>query len=217
MLARLMGKADAVAAAVPSVPTEADLKTSRAEIESQLRTLTKERDGLSLASLSGDANATTAIESIDRDRQRLAGQVESINAALRELASKPRERKLSEVGDVGRLIEHLRYEVNTGRENLIFNVENGNLRDDPGHIRGERLDGIEPLTIARRLLAHQVREEPVFTDVQASAAAHEAAQRKRKQLADAREAEISRLADELVQAADIAPLPDALARYAEGK
>ena len=74
MLARVFGKAVAQAAALP-VPTADSLKAQRTELEAQLRNLTKERDALSLASLSGDANATTAIEAIDRERQRLAGSM----------------------------------------------------------------------------------------------------------------------------------------------
>lgn len=217
MLARLKGKAAAQAEATPTVPTEASLKASRAEIEAELRTLTQERNTLSLSAVSGDAQAATAIEAIDRDRQRLAGQVETINAALRELASKPRERKLAEVGNLKRMQTMLTYEVTNGRENLAFNIQRNAFREEAGRVRGERLDGIAPLTIARKIIGTHIQREQVFWDSHCSTDAYAAAQAQQKKLDEAREREITRLAAELVESVELPPLPDVIVRYQEGK
>jgi hypothetical protein len=199
------------------VLTEASLKAQRRELENQLRTLTDERNKLSLASLSGDANAITAIEAIDRDRQRLASAVETLNAALRELASKPRLRKLTELGDVERLKAHLRYEVSNRRENLVFNIERRQHESTSGHARREMVAYCDPFTVAREAITPSVRREVAYWDSHADAHGQEAARRQQQKLDAAREQEISRLAAELVEATKLPALPDAITRFMEGR
>jgi hypothetical protein len=177
------------------------LKAQRTELEAQLRNLTKERDALSLASLSGDANATTAIEAIDRERQRLAGQVESINAGLRTLASRPKPQKqLTELLHLDRLKAALRSIVVERRENLAFSLSRPGTRRD-----ADAFDYAEPVTVARELL--QFAFPQVVTDDEG----------KRSQLVAERDADITRLAVALVEATELPPLPDAIARYVGSK
>lgn len=111
--------------------TQNDLREQISIIRGQIDALARERAELSLASLQGQASATSTIASIDQERLRLSAQLETVEAALHQLQRQHREQRTDEDGQRRRerferqrpmWVRAIEQQTRFDFENLAFNL-----------------------------------------------------------------------------------------------
>lgn len=188
------------AVSAPVAITSASLKQRATAIKAEINALVAARSSLALAALQGDIFAIAAVASIDASRAQLSADLETVEAAIPEVQQRERFNPSLPWRDVDRLKHTLRATVVERRESLVFNLTQGSLRDNrPNEIIGA-LTNIDPLTIAREIC------QPIVKQV----VAYEGEDRAR--LTAERNRTIDKLANELVEATQLPPLPDAIAK-----
>lgn len=192
--------APAVSSAAPTAITSASLKQRATAIKGEINALVAARSALSLAVIEQDAEAIQASAAIDTQRATLLAELEHVEAAIPEVQQRERANPSLPWRDLDRLKHTLRATVVERRESLVFNLTQGSLRDNrPNEIIGALRD-VDPLTIAREIC------QPVVKHV----VAYDGEDRAR--LTTERNKTIDKLANELVEATQLPPLPDAIAK-----
>lgn len=205
--------APAVSSAAPTAITSTSLKQRATAIKAEIAALVAARSCNALAALQGDTEAIAAVASIDASRAALSAELETVEAAIPEVQERERANPALSPRNLARLKHQLQLVVSERRENLIFNLTHGSLRDNRENEIVPAFAQIEPLAIARELVKASVKAEQIFWNHNASAAELEGARRKQSQADAERQRTIERLANDLVESTELPPLPDAIAKY----
>lgn len=222
-----------------------ELAQRRSGIEAELKELTDQRNHLALDALHGDGAAQSSIDSIDRERQKLAAQIETINAALGTLRTKEREQRSAQSADAlrrvferdklslqGRLVRTIQYEYDALAEKVRVLLIAGENDEASFYYHGEAGGAVSaggtpassnadapgvlgiPLYCARRLVEH-----PPYTPLLNTVVMHDVPEtdrdKVRQQRARDRDAHIDRLAQELVGAIEVPPMPQQLVQHGQ--